>query len=710
MLYRRKEGFYAKRSGGYLVLYPYSSFQPIVLHPSSVLLYSLIDGSTKKVDLYQNVKGLVDPTTVPSDADLEAAFQQLLEFGLIEQVYSDSLSSDFISVSFVGFWDSFNPSKNYFLEALSTRFVPIIVDQTKETPSIIFIGDEGGIDQYNHLTQDNISVGVHSVKNKTTQNTFDFNIYTNGGVEDENSVSIPIWAVHFTWIKHFTNSTPDHHLFELEAFSPKNCGGKIFTFLNSYVKEEPSTSNENYFINTQENLARITNFSSIQKGKLTIGMATYDDYDGVYFTLQSIRLYHGEILDKLQFIIIDNNPTSVVGEAIKKFVETIPHCKYIPFSAYKGTSIRDLFFREANTEYVMSIDSHIMIEKGALAKTIQFLDQNPACMDLIQGPIVFDGLGDADYASSFRPEWQEGMYGVWQKDHQAAKAEGYPFEIPMHGLALFACRKEAWLGFNPRFRGFGAEEGYIHEKFRQAGRTTICLPFLRWLHRFGRPEGTKYPNIYEDRIRNYKLAFQEVGWDTATIDHHFTFMLGKENYQQIERLLDKQLRNPLYKIDAVYFLLPPPESDHYEASKNKIKEAGLEYLLRVHHYAIAPSGTPEYEDAQREIVDNAIKYGFKTVMIIQDVVVFSELLFSYLDRIFKNLDAREWACLHIGSDIRSNYISMFDKSLYLPTIHRPPNSHIAAFNLEHIYGLSYQASQKTYVFEAPILESTLIEQ
>src|SRR5262245_25026838 len=31
--------------------------------------------------------------------------------------------------------------------------------------------------------------------------------------------------------------------------------------------------------------------------KLTVGMATYDDYDGVYFSLQALRLYHPEILD-----------------------------------------------------------------------------------------------------------------------------------------------------------------------------------------------------------------------------------------------------------------------------------------------------------------------------------------------------------------------------------------------------------------------------
>ena len=34
--------------------------------------------------------------------------------------------------------------------------------------------------------------------------------------------------------------------------------------------------------------------------KLCIGMATYDDYDGVYFSVQAIRLYHPEVLDQLE--------------------------------------------------------------------------------------------------------------------------------------------------------------------------------------------------------------------------------------------------------------------------------------------------------------------------------------------------------------------------------------------------------------------------
>ena len=42
--------------------------------------------------------------------------------------------------------------------------------------------------------------------------------------------------------------------------------------------------------------------------RLTIGMATYDDYDGVYFTIQSIRFHNPELDGQLEFVVIDNNP------------------------------------------------------------------------------------------------------------------------------------------------------------------------------------------------------------------------------------------------------------------------------------------------------------------------------------------------------------------------------------------------------------------
>ena len=60
------------------------------------------------------------------------------------------------------------------------------------------------------------------------------------------------------------------------------------------------------------------------------------------------------------------------------------------------------------------------------------------------------------------------MYGTWDNSGLADDPDAPPFEIPMQGMGLFACRRAAWPGFNQAFRGFGGEEWYIHEKFRRA--------------------------------------------------------------------------------------------------------------------------------------------------------------------------------------------------------------------------------------------------
>jgi hypothetical protein len=98
----------------------------------------------------------------------------------------------------------------------------------------------------------------------------------------------------------------------------------------------------------------------------------------------------------------------------------------------------------------------------------------------------------------------------------------------MQGLGAFSCRKSAWPGFNPAFRGFGGEEGYIHEKFRRAGGRCLCLPWFRWMHRFGRPRGVPYPLTIEDKLRNYVLGHAELGLDLGPVLGHFTEHLAPD--------------------------------------------------------------------------------------------------------------------------------------------------------------------------------------
>ena len=254
--------------------------------------------------------------------------------------------------------------------------------------------------------------------------------------------------------------------------------------------------------------------------KLTIGISTFDDFDGLYFTIQSIRMHHKEVLDQLEFIIVDNNPSSNHGKCIRDLTEWIKEpFQYIPFTKYQSTIVRNKIFALSDTPYTMSIDSHVLLEPGSLKKLIDYFDSGQDHGNLLQGPLVYDDM--ENISTHFDLKWSSYMWGVWGTDERGKDPNNPPFEIPAQGCGLFACRTDSWLGFNPEFRGFGGEEGYIHEKYRKYGKKTMCLPFLRWLHRFMRPEPPKYPNNLNDRYNNYKIGFQELGLPTDELDEHF---------------------------------------------------------------------------------------------------------------------------------------------------------------------------------------------
>lgn len=274
--------------------------------------------------------------------------------------------------------------------------------------------------------------------------------------------------------------------------------------------------------------------------KLTIGMAVYEDFDGVYFTLQALRYYHQDVDPRrVEYVVIDNCPGGKHAEYIKKFVqEYVWNGRYIPTEQIKGTAVRDLLFKEANTELVMCMDSHVLVEPGAISALLKYYEKNPESLDLIQGPLVYDDI--YNMSTHFDPKWQSGMFGVWGSDPRAQDKNGEPFDIPAQGLGLFTCRKEAWLGFNNRFSGFGGEEYYIHEKFRQAGRRALCLPSLRWIHRFSRPNGTQYRNVWEDRIRNYIIGWKEIGRPIDDIIEHFSGIIGKDKVEAVVKAVEAE--------------------------------------------------------------------------------------------------------------------------------------------------------------------------
>jgi len=255
--------------------------------------------------------------------------------------------------------------------------------------------------------------------------------------------------------------------------------------------------------------------------ELTIGMATYDDFEGVYFTLQALRLYHD--LRDTELLVVDNFGC----EATRAFVEGWTGARYLLATDAVGTAApRDRVFREARGEAVLCCDSHVLFAPGAIAALKAYYRAHPGCIDLVQGPMLYDDL--RSLSTHLEPVWREHFWGIWATDPRGEDPGGEAFAIPMQGLGAFSCRKDAWPGFNPRFRGFGGEEGYIHEKVRRAGGRCLCLPALRWMHRFGRPGGVPYPLTIDDKLRNYLIGHAELGLDPVPVMKHFAGALAKE--------------------------------------------------------------------------------------------------------------------------------------------------------------------------------------
>ena len=297
--------------------------------------------------------------------------------------------------------------------------------------------------------------------------------------------------------------------------------------------------------------------------KLTIGSAVYDDFEGVYFTYQSLRLNNMDIWDDLDFVIIDNNPESAEGKATRQFCEQTQGIRYIPYSDIRSTAIRNEIFTNSEAEFCISIDPHVLFEPDTIKRLISFFEENPKTNDLYHGPMFYDVIKGHDPCGKMDPVWRDNMFGTWAMDKRANDKENDPFEIEMHGLGIFACRTKAWLGFNKKFVGFGGEEGYIHKKFKAAGHKTWCLPFLRWVHRFNRPLGVKYPLITEERIRNYLIGHRELGLPFDEIIEHFGETQPHINIQQIIDDLDN---------DVSYY--SPPSETSPSASSSALRQQG----------------------------------------------------------------------------------------------------------------------------------------
>ena len=274
--------------------------------------------------------------------------------------------------------------------------------------------------------------------------------------------------------------------------------------------------------------------------KLTIGMSTYDDYHGVFFTLMGLKMYQN-LAEDVELMVVDNNPESNHGKEVAILCKKI-RATYIPYTKKTSTSTRDEIFKQAKGDYVLSLDCHVLLHNGSVDALLRYYKNNPDSKDIVSGPMMYE-WGDVA-ATQMNEVWRDHMYGTWAINDKGLKLNK-PFETRMMGLGAFSCKKSNWPGFNKHFRGFGGEEGYIHAKIRKQGGRSICIPDFKWLHRFVRPDGVKYPLNIEDRIFNYFIGWLEITEDpnhmmVQNIKRHF--IEQTKNETMVNNMLEEAKR------------------------------------------------------------------------------------------------------------------------------------------------------------------------
>lgn len=256
---------------------------------------------------------------------------------------------------------------------------------------------------------------------------------------------------------------------------------------------------------------------------ITIGMASYGNPDQLWFTIQGLRIYQ-DVKD-CEILVVDNQGNENIKKVANDCQVRYELDKSVAGPAYAKGRIFDL----AKNSFVLVIDSHVLLYPNAIKELKGWLNNNwDKAVNLIHGPMVVSSLKGAH--THYEDVWRGHSWGTWSP---AVNPESLTkeIEIKMMGTGLFGCRKDSWLGFHKGTKGFGGHEGVIHEKYRRNGRKVISLPFLKWVHKFGR--SGNFPLHLDDRIRNYLLGFKEINLDPKPIYEHF----GKDKVKMIAKKL-----------------------------------------------------------------------------------------------------------------------------------------------------------------------------
>jgi len=285
---------------------------------------------------------------------------------------------------------------------------------------------------------------------------------------------------------------------------------------------------------------------------LTISMATFDDFDGVFFSVQSIRM-HQDLPEETEFLILDNNPDSAHGKQLKHFAKDVPGMRVVDVTDRKSSFVKYDAFKLAKGDIILGLDCHVLLQTDFINAMMEYWSRNPNSKNMLTGPLIYDSLKAT--SEQINPVWRGHDFGIWGDNKEGMKS-GEPFAIPAQGMGCYSFIRANAPEINQGFRGFGGEEWYMAEKVRRNGGVVVCHPKMGWNHRFNWPIRT-FPLTIEDKLHNYYTGWLEI---YGNINHPMMVEMTKHWVSQVGEDI---VKTAIFKAVLGNAFMPPtvPQAD-----------------------------------------------------------------------------------------------------------------------------------------------------
>lgn len=252
--------------------------------------------------------------------------------------------------------------------------------------------------------------------------------------------------------------------------------------------------------------------------KLTIGIMHSGTYCSIHSTLQAIRMYHSEVLNKIEIIVLDSHPMQTDGDKLKLSLLSgelrgIP-VRYMANNRCTGTSYKALISEHVSTPYFLYIEPGTLLSAGSIEKLINYFDNNlDKGFGILQG-VEFD-FTLQNYVTHTNFEWCDGKFGHDAKDVRVELSSDNAFEVDGVRLKTFAYRVDAVKNiklFGTKFtlNSENMDNLYCDRALRNAGLKIGCLPFLKYTCSEPSASDKVKFRIESTDVYNYTMAFLEL--------------------------------------------------------------------------------------------------------------------------------------------------------------------------------------------------------